>query len=287
MLLRISSLLPALVLTLLTAFGAETPPRIEDIKGKTILLFTPHPDDDAFCCGGTLALLAKNGNTIRIVIYTNDDKGSYDLEMTGERLDDIVWLHLEGRAMADDDWQEPQTQAVGMYLNGQGIAGTDGRGQPITDDHFLLYFNADGEATATLPSVEYAEAWDVVIDTAGPVDPPAGLAAGSTLGHGVGSGVVAEQGASTLQLGQVGSLRRPAVRLRRRRRHRVTGDDAGERLSLAHRLTDGDQHLADVAGDRRGDRVLHLHDLEHHDGGPGGHRSTGLDLDHRHDRGHG
>lgn len=86
MLLRISSLFPALLVTLLTAFGAETPPRIEDIKGKTILLFTPHPDDDAFCCGGTLALLAKNGNTIRIVIYTNDDKGSYDLEMTGERL---------------------------------------------------------------------------------------------------------------------------------------------------------------------------------------------------------
>ena len=39
-----------------------------------------------FGCGGTLALLAKNGNQIRIVIYTNDDKGSFDLEMTSERL---------------------------------------------------------------------------------------------------------------------------------------------------------------------------------------------------------
>ncbi len=56
------------------------------MRGKSILLFTPHPDDDAFCCGGTLALLAKNGNTVRIAIYTNDDKGSYDPEMTGERL---------------------------------------------------------------------------------------------------------------------------------------------------------------------------------------------------------
>jgi len=62
------------------------PPRIEDIKGKTILLFTPHPDDDAFCCAGTLALLARNGNNIRVVIYTNDDKGSYDPDMTSERL---------------------------------------------------------------------------------------------------------------------------------------------------------------------------------------------------------
>lgn len=61
-------------------------PRIEEMRGKTILLFTPHPDDDTFCCAGTLALLAKNGNRVRIVIYTNDDKGSYDLDMTSERL---------------------------------------------------------------------------------------------------------------------------------------------------------------------------------------------------------
>jgi LmbE family N-acetylglucosaminyl deacetylase len=56
------------------------------MRGKTVLLFTPHPDDDTFCCAGTLALLAKNGNNVRIVIYTNDDKGSLDPEMTSERL---------------------------------------------------------------------------------------------------------------------------------------------------------------------------------------------------------
>ena len=60
--------------------------RLENIQGKTVMLFTPHPDDDTFCCAGTLALLAQAGNNIRIVIYTNDDKGSYDPEMTSERL---------------------------------------------------------------------------------------------------------------------------------------------------------------------------------------------------------
>ena len=60
--------------------------KLENMQGKTIMLFTPHPDDDTFCCGGTLALLAKNQNRIHIVIYTNDDKGSYDPEMTSERL---------------------------------------------------------------------------------------------------------------------------------------------------------------------------------------------------------
>src|SRR5689334_9238703 len=61
-------------------------PRIENLRGKSVLIFTPHPDDDTFCCAGTLALLAKNGNTVRVVIYTNDDKGSLDPDMTSERL---------------------------------------------------------------------------------------------------------------------------------------------------------------------------------------------------------
>lgn len=60
--------------------------QLERLQNKTILLFTPHPDDDTFCCAGTLALLAKAHNKIHIVIYTNDDKGSYDPEMTSERL---------------------------------------------------------------------------------------------------------------------------------------------------------------------------------------------------------
>ena len=76
---------------------AQAATRLEELRGKTILLFTPHPDDDTFCCAGTLALLAKNGNNIRIVIYTNDDKGSYDPDMTSERLARIR-MHEEEEA---------------------------------------------------------------------------------------------------------------------------------------------------------------------------------------------
>ena len=59
------------------------PLQLEKLEKKTILLFTPHPDDDTFCCAGTLALLARRGNNIHIFIYTNDDKGSYDPDMRG------------------------------------------------------------------------------------------------------------------------------------------------------------------------------------------------------------
>lgn len=80
--------LPLLLAICACTAGAQTAPqpRIEELKGKTVLLFTPHPDDDAFCCAGTVARLAANGNRIFVVIYTNDDKGSYDLDMTSERL---------------------------------------------------------------------------------------------------------------------------------------------------------------------------------------------------------
>lgn len=63
--------------------------RIEDWKGKTILVVTPHPDDETFTSGGTLAKLAKNGNNIQIVIYTKDNSGSNDPTMTAERLEGI------------------------------------------------------------------------------------------------------------------------------------------------------------------------------------------------------
>lgn len=83
-------LLLAAAILLNTGFlrtGAIAQPiHVEQMKNKTILLFTPHPDDDAFCCGGTLALLRENGNRVYIVLYTNDDKGSNDPDMTSERL---------------------------------------------------------------------------------------------------------------------------------------------------------------------------------------------------------
>ena len=76
------------VLVILAAAGcaAEEPPRLEELHNKTILVFTPHPDDDVFGAGGTIALLNRNRNKVYIVIYTNDDKGSYDPEMNSQRL---------------------------------------------------------------------------------------------------------------------------------------------------------------------------------------------------------
>lgn len=74
-----------LILVAVAGCGAQEP-RLEELRNKTILVFTPHPDDEMFGAGGTIALLNRNQNKVLIIIYTNDDKGSYDLEMTSERL---------------------------------------------------------------------------------------------------------------------------------------------------------------------------------------------------------
>jgi isoamylase len=97
----------------------------------------------------------------------------------GDRLNDIVWLDLDSSPMEGEDWHGDGT-AIGMYLNGDGIAGAGPTGEPITDDHFLLWFNAGHEEVeVTLPPEEYAAAWDVVIDTGGAVGDPGEHAAGS------------------------------------------------------------------------------------------------------------
>ena len=59
--------------------------RLEEWRGKTIMVFCAHPDDDIMITG-TLAKLVKSDNNVIIVMYTNGNKGSHDLEMTSERL---------------------------------------------------------------------------------------------------------------------------------------------------------------------------------------------------------
>jgi isoamylase len=98
-----------------------------------------------------------------------------------QRLNDIVWLRPDGLNMDDGDWNTHDARAIGMYLNGQGIAGKDATGNRIVDQHALVYFNGGPDRVEiTLPPQEYSELWEVAIDTAGEGVEPTPLAAGST-----------------------------------------------------------------------------------------------------------
>ena len=57
-----------------------------------------------------------------------------------------------------------------MFLNGAGIPDRDARGERVVDDSFLMCFNAHHESIDfTLPGEDYAQSWEVSLDTAAPL----------------------------------------------------------------------------------------------------------------------
>jgi glycogen operon protein len=82
-------------------------------------------------------------------------------------LPDITWFTPSGVEMTEQDWDSGFGKCVTVFLNGQGITEADSRGEPVTDDSFLLCLNAHHEdIEVTLPPTEYGAEWAVVVDTA-------------------------------------------------------------------------------------------------------------------------
>jgi len=78
---------------------------------------------------------------------------------------DIGWFKPDGKSMTDKDWNVGYARSLGVFLNGKAIQGHDERGRPITDDSFILLFNAHtGGVRWTIPD-EYAATWKLVLDT--------------------------------------------------------------------------------------------------------------------------
>jgi glycogen operon protein len=85
---------------------------------------------------------------------------------------DLVWLTPAGEEMTQSDWAAGYARSLAVYLNGEAISEPDPRGDPISDDRFLLLFNAHSEPiTFTLPPDRLAPSWEVVVDTTQPNGP--------------------------------------------------------------------------------------------------------------------
>ncbi|CAN5252108.1 glycogen debranching protein GlgX [soil metagenome] len=100
----------------------------------------------------------------------------------GEPLPDVQWLNTDGAAMTEQDWDTDFVKSVGVFLNGQGIRQRDRRGRWIVDVNFVMYFNAHDQGVEfTIPSDEYAPAWEVVVDTTAGSAVPRQHAAGGSM----------------------------------------------------------------------------------------------------------
>ena len=69
--------------------------------------------------------------------------------------------------MTERDWEVQVCQYLTVFLNGDGIPDADARGQPVTDNSFLLCFNAnDKPQDFVTPKGDYAKEWTATLDTA-------------------------------------------------------------------------------------------------------------------------
>ena len=96
----------------------------------------------------------------------------------GEHLGDIAWLTPGGETMTDEDWAAGFAKSLTVFLNGDAISEPASHGGRITDDSFLVLFNAaEHDLSFMIPPARYGEQWVLELDTAD-VQPPPGDPAG-------------------------------------------------------------------------------------------------------------
>jgi glycogen operon protein len=84
----------------------------------------------------------------------------------GSGVTDIGWFSHDGSDMSDEDWDSGFAKSVGVFLNGDAIPDPDPRGEKVTDDSFLVLFNAHHESLPfTIPARDWGDHWVVVLDT--------------------------------------------------------------------------------------------------------------------------
>jgi glycogen operon protein len=83
---------------------------------------------------------------------------------------DIAWLRPDGSEMSEEDWDNGFAKSLMVFLNGEGIASPDARGQKVVDDSFLICFNAHFEPLRfCIPKGDYGTRWVKVLDTNAPL----------------------------------------------------------------------------------------------------------------------
>ncbi|MBT2526918.1 glycogen debranching protein GlgX [Streptomyces sp. ISL-99] len=99
------------------------------------------------------------------------------VEGTHDDLSDIAWFTPDGKEMAQRDWQAAHAKALTVFLNGHAISEPGPRGERISDDSFLLMFNASAKDLHFTVPVNHGKQWQVVVDTARPEGVPPGSGA--------------------------------------------------------------------------------------------------------------
>jgi isoamylase len=91
-------------------------------------------------------------------------------EIHGSGVRDIGWFTPAGEEMTEEEWNAGFAKSIGIFLNGEEIPTCGPRGERITDDSFLLLFNAHPEGLEfRLPPEAWGRRWSVELDTNEPL----------------------------------------------------------------------------------------------------------------------
>jgi glycogen operon protein len=78
---------------------------------------------------------------------------------------DIAWFRPDGVEMTEHDWRSGFAKSMAVFLNGDAIPDPGPRGEHITDDSFLVLFNAHHERLDFVLPESVGTAWVSVVDT--------------------------------------------------------------------------------------------------------------------------
>jgi isoamylase len=85
----------------------------------------------------------------------------------GAGVSDIAWFRPDGMEMADADWKSGFAKSLAVFFNGEALPDPDPRGRRVSDDSFLVLFNAHAaEVDFQLPGPVWGGRWTLELDTA-------------------------------------------------------------------------------------------------------------------------
>jgi len=87
----------------------------------------------------------------------------------GSGVSDIMWFNPDGSEMSQEQWEIGYAKSMGVFLNGNMIPSPGKQGERISDDSFLIFFNAHYETLEfSLPQGMQDKQWVLIIDTKEP-----------------------------------------------------------------------------------------------------------------------
>jgi glycogen operon protein len=87
--------------------------------------------------------------------------------LEGKDRGDAAWYNTDGTRMEDEDWERGFAKSVAVYLDGESIPSSDAEGVQMTDDSFLVLFNAHSDRVHfTMPEDLAGLQWRIVLYSA-------------------------------------------------------------------------------------------------------------------------